>query len=87
MKTALFRSECAKHVIILDCVSAIRSYNAASEHARHPELIEACYARLTSWWHTRPSSLHPENICSKENILCALVLKYFPSEFLADDPV
>ncbi|KAH3912744.1 hypothetical protein HBH56_118810 [Parastagonospora nodorum] len=70
---ALFRSECAKHIIILDCVAAIRSYIAAEDHARHPELIEACYARLTSWWHTRPASLDPNQEDSKVNILCAMM--------------
>jgi hypothetical protein len=74
---ALFRSECEKHVIILDSVNAIRGYNAASELARHPEHIEACFARLTSWWHTRPRSLDPEVVCSKENIVCACVQYLF----------
>jgi hypothetical protein len=74
--TALFRSECAKHVIILDCVAAIENENGNTGHetiAPNPEMFEACYLRLTSWWQLRPTSLLPETAPSQENLLCAYV--------------
>jgi hypothetical protein len=70
---ALFRSECDKYVIILDCVNAIQNYKRPGDAQGHPDQIEACYSRLTGWWHTRRSNLDPENAPSKENILCAYV--------------
>jgi hypothetical protein len=75
MIAALFRSECAKHIIILDCVNAIQNYKSSGEQPGAPDQIEACYSRLTGWWHTRQSSLNPENVPSKANILCAYVHK------------
>jgi hypothetical protein len=81
---ALFRSECAKHVIILDCVAAIENENGnigKETIAPNPEMVKACYLRLTSWWQLRPTSLRPETAPSQEDLLCAyvttsLALKY-----------
>jgi hypothetical protein len=73
---ALFRSECAKHVIILDCINAIQNYNDDSMQSHvlpNLDQIEACYYRLTDWWQLRPSSLYLERTPSKENLLCAYV--------------
>jgi hypothetical protein len=71
---ALFRSECTKNIIILDCVSAIEDYNHASANSHIPpssEKIEACYSRLMAWWQARPSSLHTAKNPTKENMLSA----------------
>ncbi|KAF2022988.1 hypothetical protein EK21DRAFT_105527 [Setomelanomma holmii] len=71
---ALFRSECAKNIIILDCDKII--HHRGSEHDQatrppDPEQIEICHGRLKSWWQTRPSCLQPERVPSKENLLSA----------------
>jgi hypothetical protein len=80
---ALFRSECEKYVILVDCANAILNYKGSGSEAGHPDQIEACYSRLTGWWHTRRSSLNPEKVPSKENILCAYVNRT-PRHIFAD---
>lgn len=70
---ALFRSECARYAIICDGVNAIRNYKASNGYEQDAAAIDACHTRLMSWWHLRPTSLHPETVSSKENILCALM--------------
>jgi hypothetical protein len=72
--TALFRSECDKHIIILDCVNAFHNYHVRD--GQEPILpdaedVEACYIRLMSWWRSRPPSLDPEHAPSQANLLCA----------------
>lgn len=77
--TALFRSECTKNVIILDCVNAKHSHptkGGQSPVSPDPDHIEACYSRLKSWWLARPLSLRPEQSPSKENLLFAYVHTY-----------
>lgn len=69
---ARFRSECEKHVIILDCIKASRDLdNPERKLPANPEQIEACYLRLTSWWESRSSDIDPDRVPSKENLLCA----------------
>lgn len=77
--TALFRSECTKHVIILDCVTASQGGDDHSDQDHYlldPEMVEACYHRLTSWWQMRPPQLYPEQTPSQQNLLCAYVYCY-----------
>lgn len=69
---ALFRSECAKYVIILDCGNLTRDEsNAKKRISLRPEEIEACYLRLTHWWNSRSPEIHPDHAPTRENLLCA----------------
>ncbi|KAF1847944.1 uncharacterized protein K460DRAFT_279354 [Cucurbitaria berberidis CBS 394.84] len=71
---ALFRSECMKHIVILDYVNMLRGDNDLdNKNQLEPEQIEACYLRLTSWWDTRPPDIHPDKAPSIENLLCAMM--------------
>ncbi|KAF2826881.1 hypothetical protein CC86DRAFT_406123 [Ophiobolus disseminans] len=73
---ALFRSECTKYTIILDCVNATPSYTEHFDQEKSqpdPGIVEICYQRLTSWWHSRPSILDPEQVPSQQNLLCAMM--------------
>ncbi|CAO2647272.1 Nn.00g081940.m01.CDS01 [Neocucurbitaria sp. VM-36] len=71
---AFFRSECAKNIIILDCVNMVQGDNDSYDKAQPvPEEIEACYRRLTLWWDSRSPVIHPDRVPSKENLLCAMM--------------
>jgi hypothetical protein len=63
---ALFRAECAKHMIVLDSVSKARSGCPMTEQE-----TEACYAQLTCWWASRSLTINADRHPTKENLLCA----------------
>lgn len=72
--TALFQSECAKYVIILDCVDIILGDTKVDRTAPHiSEEIETCYRRLTHWWKSRSKDLDPDLMPTRENLLCAMM--------------
>jgi len=69
---ALFQSECAKHVILLDCVDTlVESIHSDKETWPKVDEIETCYARLTHWWNGRSKDLDPDLMPTRENLLCA----------------
>ncbi|KAJ4373532.1 hypothetical protein N0V86_007673 [Didymella sp. IMI 355093] len=68
----IFRSECALHIILLDCVSIIQDNEYTNPlDAQNADRIEACYSRLRSWWYSRPSTLGPDKYPSQVHLLCA----------------
>ncbi|KAF2685363.1 hypothetical protein K458DRAFT_23460 [Lentithecium fluviatile CBS 122367] len=72
-KEALFRSECARNVIILDCSKALlEPYEPTTNLSPKPEQIEVLYLRLKAWYDTRPHGLLPEIFPSPENFLIAM---------------
>ncbi|KAL6706189.1 hypothetical protein ACN47E_005924 [Coniothyrium glycines] len=70
---ALFRSECMKHMIILDCIATRQDDASPGLALPQRKAVESCYDRLTAWWHRRDSSIQPERAPSKENLLCAML--------------
>lgn len=71
---ALFQSECAKHVILLDCVDTlVESIHSDKETWPKVDEIETCYARLTHWWNGRSKDLDPDLMPTRENLLCAMM--------------
>ncbi|KAF2626280.1 hypothetical protein BU25DRAFT_440684 [Macroventuria anomochaeta] len=69
----LFRSECALHIILLDCVSIIQDNEYTNPRdTRSADRIEACYSRLRSWWYSRPTSLDADKYPSQVHLLCAM---------------
>ncbi|KAH7396357.1 hypothetical protein BKA66DRAFT_566849 [Pyrenochaeta sp. MPI-SDFR-AT-0127] len=71
---ALFRSECEKHIIILDCIKTCRDLDHPEKKIpANPDQIEACYLRLTAWRASQPSEINPDTVPSKENLLCAMM--------------
>lgn len=74
MKVALFRSECEKHIIILDCLGAVNAdvrQPGPNNMYPSPDKVDACHDRLTTWWRTRPASILPAADPSQENLLCS----------------
>lgn len=70
--SAIFPSECALHIILLDCVSIIQDNEYINPvDAQSADRIEACYTRLRSWWYSRPSTLDPDKYPSQVHLLCA----------------
>ncbi|KAJ8108843.1 hypothetical protein OPT61_g7887 [Boeremia exigua] len=73
VEAALFRSECALHVILHDCVGIMQDSEPINPHdAESVDRIEACFSRLQSWWRSRPNSLDPDIHPSQVNLLCAM---------------
>ncbi|KAH7079542.1 hypothetical protein FB567DRAFT_124351 [Paraphoma chrysanthemicola] len=72
---AMFRSECTKNIILLDCVNAIHSRPKETDQSPppDPDHTEACHVRLKSWWQTRPRSIRPELSPLKEHLLFAMM--------------
>lgn len=69
---ALFRSECARNMIILDCSrTLVDPEEPVSDIPPKPEQIEVLYLRLKNWYDGRPQSLLPANYPSPENLLTA----------------
>ena len=69
---AIFRSECALHIILLDCVNIIQDNEYINPvDAQSTDRVEACYSRLRSWWYSRPSTLDPDKHPSQVHLLCA----------------
>lgn len=69
---AIFRSECALHTILSDCVTIILDNEYTDPvDAQRADQIEACYSRLKSWWYSRPSTLDPDKHPSQVHLLCA----------------
>lgn len=69
---ALFRSECSRHVILLDCASTLRmTDDYESDLPPKPEQVEVLYMRLKSWYDDRPHSINPNTNSSPENLLTA----------------
>ncbi|KAF3009503.1 hypothetical protein E8E13_003784 [Curvularia kusanoi] len=69
----LFRSECALHIILLDCVGIIQDSEYINPHdAQSADRIEACFSRLRSWWYSRPSTLDPDKYPSQVHLLSAM---------------
>ena len=72
MPIALFRSECARNMIILDCSKAIMDPDEpVGDIPPKPEQIEVLYLRLKNWYDARPKCLLPESYPSPENLLTA----------------
>jgi hypothetical protein len=74
MNVALFRSECEKHIIILDCVGAMNTDGrdlCQNNVYPSPDKVDVCYDRLTIWWRARPASILPGADPSQENLLCS----------------
>ncbi|KAF2851922.1 hypothetical protein T440DRAFT_516896 [Plenodomus tracheiphilus IPT5] len=72
--TALFQSECAKHVLILDCVDVILGDSKADGDAsKRLEEARTCHYRLTQWWKSRSKHLDPDLMPTRENLLCAMM--------------
>ncbi|KAF2125451.1 hypothetical protein P153DRAFT_348622 [Dothidotthia symphoricarpi CBS 119687] len=70
---AFFRSECARHVIILDSLEAFSSrHESHRQRQMKPEQIERIYQRLKVWFDSRPSSLNPDKVPSRENLTSAM---------------
>lgn len=71
-RTALFQSECARQVIILDCLSTVWDLETTNSGiAPRPEQVEVMYIRLKGWWDSRLQSLSPTQNPSPENLLAA----------------
>lgn len=69
----LFRSECALHIILRDCVSIIQDSEYINPYdAQCADRIEACFSRLRSWWYSRPSTLDPDKYPLQVHLLCAM---------------
>jgi hypothetical protein len=88
----MFRSECTKNIIILDCVNAIHSHPTEADQSPippDPDHIEACHGRLESWWQARPLSLRPELSPLHQHLLFAYVRSWIycvgKSDFEQDD--
>lgn len=72
--TALFQSECAKNVILIDFADImVERGNSAKETPPKVEEIKACYARLADWWNYRSKDLDPDLMPTRENLLCAMM--------------
>ncbi|KAF2788826.1 hypothetical protein K505DRAFT_254615 [Melanomma pulvis-pyrius CBS 109.77] len=70
---ALFRSECGRSVIVLDCANTLVDQDDVhSEIPPKPEQIEVLYFRLRSWWDSRSERLDPTKFPSPENLLAAM---------------
>lgn len=70
----LFRSECARQVIMLDVTKTLSELEAESEITPSSfERADKLYLRLQSWWNERPPALDPGADTSPENLLCAYV--------------
>lgn len=71
---ALFRWECAKYVIILDCVDIILGDGKKDgSAAQRWEEMERCHGRLTQWWKGRSKDLDADLMPTRENLLCAMM--------------
>ncbi|KAF2113856.1 hypothetical protein BDV96DRAFT_118510 [Lophiotrema nucula] len=69
----LFRSECARHVIMLDCANIlVDADGSVLDVPPKPEVVEVLVLRLKSWWDSRPVSLNPSDHPSPENLLSAM---------------
>ncbi|KAF2871303.1 hypothetical protein BDV95DRAFT_668628 [Massariosphaeria phaeospora] len=70
---ALFRSECSRHIIILDCAKLLADPDHEdADIPPKPEDVEILYLRLKSWWDSRPEVLDPTRFPSPENLLTAM---------------
>lgn len=71
---ALFRSECSRHVIYLDCAKALAmDEDYDPDTAPKPEHTEILLIRLKSWYESRSDCLDPRNNTSPENLLAILM--------------
>ncbi|KAF2021291.1 hypothetical protein BU24DRAFT_18465 [Aaosphaeria arxii CBS 175.79] len=71
---ALFRSECARHVILLDCGKYLgMADDNDNEIPPKPEQVEVFYNRWKLWYDNRPTSIEPHANPSPENLLTAMV--------------
>ncbi|KAH7135056.1 hypothetical protein B0J11DRAFT_575675 [Dendryphion nanum] len=70
----LFRSECSRHAIFLDCMGILAMDDDYDpEISPKPEQIEILLMRLKSWFESRPQSLEPNKNPSPENLLSMLM--------------
>ncbi|KAJ4311124.1 hypothetical protein N0V94_008111 [Neodidymelliopsis sp. IMI 364377] len=70
---SLFSSECALHMILLDCVGIIQDTEGAGiDDVQGENRVEASYSRLRAWWNSRSGSLDPDKFPSQVHLLCAL---------------
>ncbi|KAF1954077.1 hypothetical protein CC80DRAFT_536957 [Byssothecium circinans] len=73
-KEALFRSQCARNIIILECSNTlIDRHDPNFDIPPKPEQIEILHLKLKTWYTTQAPSLHPENFPSPENLLAAMM--------------
>lgn len=69
---ALFRYECGRNVIVMECANTlVDPDDMSSEIPPKPEQIEVLYLQLKSWWSSRPDCLNPTTFPSPENLLAA----------------
>ncbi|ORX93515.1 hypothetical protein BCR34DRAFT_594663 [Clohesyomyces aquaticus] len=71
--SAHFRSECDRHIIILDCSKNLLEVdNLFSDVPPKPEQLEVLYLKLEGWWQTRLARLNAMTYPTAENILAAM---------------